>query len=345
MELYVTNLYGISHYSAATQSQHMVADLLRDSFSAKELGIYVYDRTGESDEQLTTRFDGILASLPYGGNATVVFQSPTWNDIQWETELANRIRYAYDDNLIMFLEDVPSLQFANDPESINDYIRLYNLANAIIVPTTNMANWLKEKGLTVKNIVIQEMWDQPIQIFGESPRPQLNRLISFASDINLDKFDFIDELAQANIRLQCFAEDKHKFDNPNIIYAGHYDEDELIKKLRRDGGFGLVWGINTSDSHWRDYMHYNCSSKMSTYLAAGLPVIVPDNAGQAETVRKHNLGIVANSLTDAVNQINAITPEQYQQLSQSIEKYAQLVRGGWFTRKAITEALYKIYTE
>lgn len=84
---------------------------------------------------------------------------------------------------------------------------------------------------------------------------------------------------------------------------------------------------------------------MSTYLAAGLPVIVPDNAAQAETVHQHNLGIVASSLTDAINQINAVTPEQYQQFSQSIEKYAQLIRGGWFTRKAIADALYKIYTD
>lgn len=54
---------------------------------------------------------------------------------------------------------MPSLQFSHDPESIKQYITLYNLANAIIVPTPNMAEWLKSKGLTVKNIIIQEMWD------------------------------------------------------------------------------------------------------------------------------------------------------------------------------------------
>ncbi len=45
--------------------------------------------------------------------------------------------------------------------------------------------------------------------------------------------------------------------------------------------FGLVWSENIENQFEREYSEMNASFKFSTYLAAGLPIIV--NKGLAKT--------------------------------------------------------------
>ena len=75
--------------------------------------------------------------------------------------------------------------------------------------------------------------------------------------------------------------------------------------------FGLVWGNSEKSEDELDYYKLNISYKLSTYLAAGLPVVVPDYLSNADYVREHGLGFVVSSLEEADRCVQECTEEQY----------------------------------
>jgi glycosyltransferase involved in cell wall biosynthesis len=108
------------------------------------------------------------------------------------------------------------------------------------------------------------------------------------------------------------------------------------------GGFGLIW---SGDPYWLEYMKLNCSFKLSTYLAAGLPVIVNSATPARDIIEEKHLGIVADSLTEAIDRVRTMTTEEYDRMAASIDEFAKLIRGGYFTKRALVEAVFKAYYE
>lgn len=339
--LSVTRSYGMLHISTADKSQKLVANILKKAFNANELDIYQYDSTGESEAAQNARMDGIVASLPYG-EGTTIFQAPTWNPLEWDEKLVKLIKL-YNNRVIIFVHDILALVYASNRYQLPAQIKYYNLADVIVLPTQAMADFLRANGLKVKHIVIQEMWDCPNDIPADMMKqtmPQLNHTINFAGDINLPKFAFYKGLDK-DLRLKAYCKDKHTIDQSNVTITGFKSEPVLLEELRQTGGFGLIWG----DEHWREYMKMNCSYKLSSYLAAGLPVIVPRSCGQADIVEKNHLGMVVDNLNEVNQRVLATTQEQYQEWANNVESFAQLIRNGLFTRRAITSALFALYDQ
>ena len=71
MKVHITNLYGMAYNSVAQISQQMVARIGVENFNFNELGIYSYYDANESEEALSSRYDGILASV--GANDVIIF--------------------------------------------------------------------------------------------------------------------------------------------------------------------------------------------------------------------------------------------------------------------------------
>ena len=103
MRVFITCTNGLG--GAAQDAQEMVSNI-GHQLGFRNMGIYVYDSREESAESLSSRYDGIIASISPGD--VVFFQHPTWNQLKFEEGLINRIK-AYGGRIVIVVHDVEAL--------------------------------------------------------------------------------------------------------------------------------------------------------------------------------------------------------------------------------------------
>jgi glycosyltransferase involved in cell wall biosynthesis len=240
---------------------------------------------------------------------------------------------------VFFIHDVVPLMFENNRYLLGKYIELYNQADLLILPSQNMADFLYKEGLNVHQYVVQRMWDCPLSV-NTSVIPRFNKLIQFAGQTDGFKFSFVQRWKYESVRLAVTASEGDWEHGENIEFLGWFqDQNLLANTMRRNGGFGLLW---TEDEYCKEYMTLNACSKLSLYLASGIPVIVHNSIPEADTIFQKNLGLVVDSLDEAVEKIEKMTKDQYDQMVQNVASFGRLLRGGFFTRKVLTDALFQL---
>ena len=120
--------------------------------------------------------------------------------------------------------------------------------------------------------------------------------------------------------LHAYTEPVEGVDYSKVHIEGWRTKQELLLELSK-GGFGLVWGNSENPEDERDYYKENISYKLSTYLSAGLPVVVPDYLSNAGYIREKGLGFVASSLEEANRLVQNCTEEAYAQMVQKASLY------------------------
>lgn len=336
MKVLITNLYGMAYMSVAQLAQQESANIAKQ-LGFDELSIYYYNYPEEPAESLSSRFDGILAKLGYGD--IVVFQSPTWLSLEWDEQFLQRVNIYSGVKKIMFIHDFVPLMFEGNKYLFDRYINFYNQGDVAIVPSTKMLKVLRDHGLTVEKVVIQHMWDHPANI-DPTVTPVYKPLIQFSGDVN--KFDFVQQWDQDNVQLQLYEVEQEWGKDRNINFVGWQGDPRLIQTLRKSGGFGLVWG---EQPYWKEYMKLNASYKLSTYLAAGLPIIVNSDTPEVKTIQQKNLGLIADSIDEVVAKVEATTEEEYQKMQKSVDQFAELIRQGYFTKRLLIESVFKVLYE
>lgn len=331
MKIYVTNLNGQLSSSVAMIAQNNVLNSAQ-CFNAHEMGIYSYDSSQEPWNQKSARFDGIIAGIKPGD--VVIFQSPSWNSIVWDLSFIERLKL-YRARIIIFIHDVLPLQFDENYYLMEKFLRLYNMADVLIVPSEKMFKKLKDEGLENENYVVQEMWDIPCDF--ELNEPEFEKEIRFSG--NPSRFPFVNDW-NFNTNLHIYTKEKGEYPI-NVVYEGWKNKDMILYELSK-GGFGLVWGNSTKIEDERDYYKLNCSYKLSTYLAAGIPVIIPSYLSNVSFIRDNNLGFVVDSLEEADQMVQNCTEEHYNELVQHVQKVADIIRNGYFTKRVIAEAIVKL---
>ena len=111
--------------------------------------------------------------------------------------------------------------------------------------------------------------------------------------------------------------------------------DSLLLELSK-GGFGLVWYGN---DYWHQYMKYNNTIKLSAYLAAGIPVIVPGGISNQYLIEENHLGMVVDSLDEAVERVGNMEETEYQEYVGQVRNFAPLLRNGYFIKKFLIDAV------
>lgn len=335
MQVHITNLHGQDSKSTAQRAQNMVTEIATKQLDFNEMGLYCYPVKSDSPDKLSGRLDGIISALNPGD--VVILQTPTWNGTHYEHRLLDKIRGYSDVKIIAFIHDVEAWMFEGMEFVLDEYIKVYNRCDLVISPTEKMTARLRKHGLTVKKVINQEFWDHPVAV-DTATFPPFNRVVNFIG--RGKKFDFVKNWSAADVKLILTDTDTGWGAGKNIEFIGYQNDADLVSRMHRTGGFGLVWSENPLV---RDYMKYCVSYKLSTYLAAGIPVIVEPDTPQANTILTKKLGLVVNSLDEAVEQVKQMTPADYQEMVVAVEHFAQLIRGGYFTKRLLTQAVFDLF--
>lgn len=326
---HITNLYGVG--GIATVAQRRTVEV------AKQLGFneisILYDNGLRDPEEFDKKVAGILAGLEVGD--TVIFQSPIWITSKVERDFIDRVRQ-YQGKVAIFINDIPPMMFEGNRELMPLFIELYNKADLLIVPSENMKDYLISKGVTVEKFVIQNLWDIPVDFISNSETKYLPRINFAGSD---EKFGITENINSNDIELEIYDhKPEDKLIPDNIHYHGYVDEVKLLSELH-EGGFGLVW---TEDMYWREYMKYNASYKVSTYLRAGIPLIVHRDISCRKLIEDNHWGIVVDSLEEAVERVKAMSEDEYRKYAESVSKVSGLLVDNYFTKKVLVDTLYEL---
>ncbi|WP_057745144.1 sugar transferase [Liquorilactobacillus capillatus] len=332
MRIHITNLYGQSVKSVAMMAQNTTAKIAAE-LGFNEIGIYFYDVKTDSEDELSRRMDGILSGIANGD--IVFFQVPTWNGITYDKAFIKKLKAYRDVKVAFFINDVPPLMFESNRYLLSKVINLYNHADLIIVPSYKMAIFLKNMGMTVKKVIIQNIWDYPTEAYLEEP--VLKKYINFIG--SPQKFDFVKRW-NYDIALRLFAEKSDELSG-NIIFEGWQYTTNLISKLSQ-GGWGLVW---SEENYTKTYMEMCTSYKLSTYLAAGIPVIVPKGISNEQLIKENNLGIIVDSLDEMIKKTEKISIDNYHQMAVNVHRFSFLLKNGYFTKKTLLDSVHALLRE
>ena len=284
-------------------------------------------------EEFDKKVAGILAGLEVGD--TVIFQSPIWITSKVERDFIDRVRQ-YQGKVAIFIHDIPPMMFEGNRELMPLFIELYNKADLLIVPSENMKDYLISKGVTVEKFVIQNLWDIPVDFMSNFEPKYLPRINFAGSD---EKFGITENINSNDIELEIYDhKPEDKLIPDNVHYHGYVDEVKLLSELH-EGGFGLVW---TEDMYWREYMKYNASYKVSTYLRAGIPLIVHRDISCRKLIEDNHWGIVVDSLEEAVERVKAMSEDEYRKYAESVSKVSGLLVDNYFTKKVLVDTLYEL---
>lgn len=334
MKIHITNLYGMSSQSTALIAQNDVTKLAKQ-LGYNELSFYFYDIYADSPSELSTRLDGIMASVGYGD--IVIFQSPTWNGREFDREFIRKLKILQV-KLITFIHDIPPLMFPSNYYLMQEYVDMYNESDLVIVPSEKMRERLIAEGLTVDKVLIQQMWDHPYDL--DLHRPQFERRLFFAG--NTERFPHLTNWAYET-PLEIFSEEQASPAGAKVSYRGWLSRPELLLELSK-GGLGLVWGVEEDPADEPDYYSLNISHKSATYLAAGLPVVVPSYLSNARLISEKGLGFVVDNLAEADRAVAQLSPEDYQAMAARVQQFAFLLKEGYFSKKVLIDAVMQVLT-
>ena len=205
---------------------------------------------------------------------------------------------------------------------------MFNQADVIIAPSQQMVDRLRKEGLTVKKVLIQEFWDHPHNL--NLNQPVFKKEIFFAG--SLTRFPELQNWVYET-PLRVFTNEPKSNPEANLV------NEELLMELSR-GGFGLVWNTQYNDGENVDYYEMNISHKLSTYLAAGIPVIVPNTLSNSHLIEERGLGFAVNSLAEADQLVQNMDPKMYQEISSRAQSFAFLLKEGYITKKLLVDSIF-----
>lgn len=211
--------------------------------------------------------------------------------------------------------------------------------NYIIAHNKKMKQFLIEEGINENKIVCLEIFDYLCQT--KMVNVKKSNKVSIAGNLDFNKCGYIYEFASHNPDINIeLCGGNYNFEKgksiQNLVYRGSFAPDKITGVL--SGSFGIVWDGPSSKSclgNTGNYLKYNNPHKTSMYLAAGIPVIVWEEAAIADFIKSNNVGIVVKSLENLSSEINKITNEQYERMAKNARKIGEFLRKGYYFKNSI----------
>ena len=327
MKTHITRIYGRSGPSYLAQKT--TAESAED-MGFLEIGLYCLDISRESDSELKCRQTGSVSAVEEGD--IVIIQSPSWNHNLYDDRLITRIRAFGWTKIIIMVHDVLAPLFTYGDDYMRETINFYNRADMLIVPSRRMLDFLRSKGLIVKKVKIQTIYDHPVR--NALGKPAFLPNLYFNGPVQ--QYPFLNHWK--NETPITLFNSKEPAKGANIDWRGKVSEMELLTTCAK-GGFGLLWpdGIGIEG-----YSLMTQPYDLGTYLAAGIPVIMQRGMTGEQFVTEHGLGFVVDSLGEAGDMVRRCTRNEYYAMLAHMEYISFLVRNGYYTKKLFTDAVFEL---
>lgn len=279
-------------------------------------------------------------------DSVLLLQNPNWNEEEFEfrCERLLKLKEEKNVNIISVVHDVEELRNID----FNEYMKreaefMLKTSEVLIVHNARMREFYQNKGIAENRLVELKIFDYLSD--GDIPSRNFSREVIIAGNLSSKKNPHILQLNEVKgVTFRLFgAEYDCDGEQDNVYYEGAKSADKLANIL--PDGFGLVWGGDSLEScigNAGSYLRYNNPHKLSLYLAAGLPVIIWDQAAMAEFVLENEVGVVVSSLYQLKDILEQISNEDYSRLAANARKIGLKLRAGEYTKAALSEAEKRI---
>lgn len=291
---------------------------------------------------IKSRIKHAFRGISLNSNDIVLNNYPNYIGDKFQIELINYLN-KYNVKKIALIHDLDSLRMDKSIlGSLNDEIKYLNNYDIVISQNEKMTSILKEKGLKTK-IVNIGLFDYLAPNNSTKNNSEFKDNITFAG--NLNKAPFLEHLTvkrPLHFDLYGIINDESKI-NSTLDYHGSVTPTELSKLMGK--GFGLVWdgpSVNEVSGSIGNYLKYNNPYKVSSYIDAGMPVIVWDKSASSDFVNKHNIGISVNSISDLNKITRNISDEQFNDMCKNVKEMKNKINHGYFTRRSVENAINKL---
>ena len=257
--------------------------------------------------------------------------------------------------LIAIIHDLDSYRDSEEGKLIKNwyyYEDTHSLSffNQLIVQNVRMKKLLIASGFDEKKMINIRLFDyltdgsdkgscrfkkdDPIVITGNFNNNEDKRLSFIYSDEPAPKSKF---------RIYGTGVDESRVKCLDAEYMGNFPAARMPGEI--EGSFGLVWdgnSINSCSGNWGDYLRIDNPLKFSLYLAAGIPIIIWEEAALAGFVKRYGAGITVRNLYEIEEKINSLSVDEYEKMKENIAPFSKEVKSGAFIKKAIERAQLRL---
>ena len=141
-----THITTLNNMAGTASLAHRRVLKVAQSIGCHEMGLSFYPLKPDYAKEIDKRLDGIIAPLNYGD--IVIFQYPSWIEVNYDESFVNKIKSYRDTKLIIFVQDIQKLMFDSEQAILDMEIRTLNKADLLILPSKKMHRYLKENELS-----------------------------------------------------------------------------------------------------------------------------------------------------------------------------------------------------
>ena len=302
----------------------------------QELNITSYPNIVNVPERRRHLREAVLSAVQPGD--LVVVQFPMWTHLDFQAEFFDHIRAIESIKMVALIHDIPTWMFTRGEEEYdreNDFwLQQLKKFDLIMVSNEKEADKLQEDGVRVP-MVAMEFWDY----FYTGPRQEkkFSKKLYYISGRDIIGSDY-----KASTPLYLY--NKHVaqevLDSESVTWLGRKPSDEIVATL--DGGFGVVVTDNLKEKSNMNFVYYtqfNNPTKLSTYMAAGLPVITMRKTYHAKIIEERGIGLVVDDLNDIDTVLSQITAQDYHRMVEKMKPWQEAVSEGFFIKRALMTML------
>jgi hypothetical protein len=309
-------------------------------YGAEELGFQVlnyvdYEYMDFYPERRHNILDTFLAPVQPGD--TVVMQFPMFISGAFQEDLINRLSAMPEVKIVTLTHDIPTWMYADENGTYNkndNWMKMLKKVDGIIAANKKGAVKLREDGIKspiVPLTVGDYIYDGPLLT------KKFRKKLYYVGGREVSKVDY-QGVTPFNLYTGKVGPDLEK--NSSVIWHGRKPSGEILASL--DGGFGIVTSENIKENNglnFKYYVQYNNPSKLSFYLAAGLPVITTSKTAHTQWVEDRGIGLIVDDLNDIDGILQNMTQEDYDKMIAAIKPWQTAVTTGFFVKRALIAML------